>query len=224
MLNLNQPNTTILDEPANRDTRLLDYAVLSLRWLYWSWRDGNPHLAQLNPHFMDAVEALILFFDGNTNLPAPDAADRLRQHLAFWRRDLDATAHPFTQLGRVLQGDPGEFLEYRGPVFVLTFNEVLEGITHEYVAPEWDLNNPRAARFFISLAAIVLSEISITCYWVLRAQGTHLDTELQRFSGQRTVRRWSGSSVISSSLARCAAGQTGWTSSRRGTIQRRNGP
>ena len=41
MVNLNQPNTAFLDDPANRESQPLDYAVLSLQWLYWSWRDGN---------------------------------------------------------------------------------------------------------------------------------------------------------------------------------------
>ncbi len=165
------------------DPEPLDYAIRALQWLYWSKTQDNPHLAHLDQHFMEAVEAVLTFFDAGSNLAAPDAADRVRQHLAYWRRDLDAAVHPLAQLGRVLRGDPGAHLEYPGPVFLLTFAEVLEGITHEFVVPEWDLNDARSAHTLIALAAIVLSEIAITCYWVLRANGTHLHTELGRLFG-----------------------------------------
>ncbi len=183
MLNLNKPRTAFLEEPGNREVHPLDYGVLSLHWLYWAWAEHNPHLAHLDPHFMEAVEVVILFFDGKTNLPGAEAADRLRHHLGFWRRDFNPPVHPLSQLGRVLQGHPGEFLAYPGPFFLLTFNEVLEGITHECVVPEWDLNDHRTAHFFIALAAVVLSEFAITCYWVLRTNGQHLDTALQRLFG-----------------------------------------
>lgn len=51
------------------------------------------------------------------------------------------------------------------------------------MVPEWDLNDGRSAHTLIALATIVLSEIAITCYWVLRANGIHLDTELGRLFG-----------------------------------------
>lgn len=183
MLNLNAPDTTLLDNPANREHQPLDYALCALNWLYWSKAQDNPHLAHLDPHFTEAMEAVLTFFDAGTNLSATDAAARIREHLAFWRRDIDAAGHPLSQVGRVLRGDPGGRLEYPGPVFLLTFGEVLEGITHEFVVPEWDLNDGRSAHTLIALAAIVLSEIAITSYWVLRAHGSHLDTELGRLFG-----------------------------------------
>jgi hypothetical protein len=183
MLDLNAPDTALLNNPANRENQPLDYAIRALHWLYWSKAQDNPHLAHLDPHFMEAIEAVLTFFNAGANLPAADAAARIREHTAYWRRDLDAAAHPLSQLGRVLRGDPGGHLEYPGPVFLLTFAEVLEGITHEFVVPEWDLNDARSAHTLIALAAIVLSEIAITCYWVLRANGAHLDTELGRLFG-----------------------------------------
>jgi hypothetical protein len=183
MLNLNAPDTALLDDPANRENHPLDYAVRALHWLYWSKSQDNPQLAHLDQHFMEAVEAVLTFFHAGSNMAAADAADGVLQHLAYWRRDLDSAVHPLSQLGRVLRGDPGAHLEYPGPVFLLTFAEVLEGITHEFVVPEWDLNDARSAHTLIALAAIVLSEIAITCYWVLRANGTHLDTELGRLFG-----------------------------------------
>lgn len=183
MLNLNAPNTALLDDPANREHQPLDYAINALHWLYWSKTQNNQHLAHLDQHFMDATEAVIAYFDAGSNLSAADAATRIREHLAYWRRDLDAAGHPLSQLGRVLRGDPGGRLEYPGPVFLLTFAEVFEGITHEFVVPEWDLNDTRSADTLIALAAIVLSEIAVTCYWVLRANGSHLDTELGRLFG-----------------------------------------
>jgi hypothetical protein len=183
MLNLNAPDTAFLDDPANRESRPLDYAIRALHWLCSSHAQNNPQLAHLDGHFLEAVEAVLTFFDSEANPAAADSAAQIREHLAFWRRDLDAAAHPLSQLGRVLRGDPGEHLEYPGPVFLLTFAEVLEGITHEFVAPEWDLNDARSARTFIALSAIVLSELAITCYWVQRANGSHLDTELGRLFG-----------------------------------------
>lgn len=183
MLNLDPPDTALLNDPANRESQALDYAIRSLHWLYWSRTQNDPHLAAIDGPFLEAVEAVLTFFDAGSGLSAADAATRIREHLAHWRRDLDAAGHPLSQLGRVLRGDPGGHLEYPGPVFLLTFAEVLEGITHEYVAPEWDLSDPRAADIFIALAAIVLSEIAVTCYWVQRANGTHLGTELGRLFG-----------------------------------------
>ncbi len=38
------------------------------------------------------MKAALTSFDAGTNLAATDATDRIRQHLAYWRRDLDATA------------------------------------------------------------------------------------------------------------------------------------
>jgi hypothetical protein len=183
MLNLNAPNTVLLDDPANREHQPLDYAINALIWLYWSKAQNNPHLVHIDQHFADAIEAVITYFDAGSNLSAADAATRIREHLAYWRRDLDAAGHPLSQLGRVLRGDPGGRLEYPGPVFLLTFAEVFEGITHEFIVPEWDLNDARSAHTLIALAAIVLSEIAVTCYWVLRANGSHLDTELGRLFG-----------------------------------------
>jgi hypothetical protein len=131
MLNVSQPDTTLLDDPANRESRPLDYAITSLQWLYWKKTQNDANLAAVDQHFMEAIEAVLSFFDAGVQLPAGDAVDRLRHHLAYWRRDLDAAIHPLSQLGRVLQGDPGDYLEYPGPVFLLTFNEILEGITHQ---------------------------------------------------------------------------------------------
>lgn len=183
MLNLNAPDTTLLDDPANRESQPLDYATCALQWLYWSKTLDNTHLAQLDRHFMNTMETVLEFFDAAANLSAAEAAARIRNHLAYWRRDLDAAVHPLSQLGRVLRGDPGGHLEYPGPVFLLTFAEVLEGITHEFVLSEWDLTDDRSAHTLIALATIVISEIAITCYWVLKANGSHVDTELGRLFG-----------------------------------------
>ena len=183
MLNLTEPNITLLDEPNNREANPLDYGITAIQWLYWAWSHGNTQLQHLHPEFMAAIEDLILYFDDSAALPATEAATRLRNHLAFWRNDLDAAVHPLSQLGRVVRGDPGDYLEYPGPVFLLTLDEILEGITHEYVVEEWDLANPGTAHTLIALALLAISEIAITCYWVLRAEGTHLDTELRRLFG-----------------------------------------
>jgi len=183
VLNLNQPDTALLDDPAHRETDPLDYAIRALHWVYWARTQNNPNLAPIDEHFMEAIEVVLSFFDQGINLPAAETAARLCQHLAYWRRDLDAAIHPLAQLGRVLQGNPGDHLEYPGPVFLITFNEILEGITHEFVAPEWNLDHPRSAETFVALAAIVLSEIAVTCYWVVRSNGTQLNTELTRLFG-----------------------------------------
>lgn len=83
MLNLNQPNIALLDAPANRESRPLDYAILAIHWLYWARTQNNPHLAHIDPHFMEAMEADPSFFDAGIHLPASDAVERLREHLAY---------------------------------------------------------------------------------------------------------------------------------------------
>jgi hypothetical protein len=47
MLNLNAPNTVLLDDPANREHQPLDYAINALIWLYWSKAQNNPHLVHI---------------------------------------------------------------------------------------------------------------------------------------------------------------------------------
>ncbi|MGO8899275.1 MAG: hypothetical protein ACLQU5_13155 [Isosphaeraceae bacterium] len=183
MLDLIEPNITLLDEPNNREANPLDYGITAIQWLYWSWSHGNAQLRHLHPAFMEAIEALILYFDDGAAHPATETAKRLQHHLAFWRNDLDATVHPLSQLGRVVSGDPGDSLEYPGPVFLLTVDEIFEGITHEYVVGEWDLADPGPAHMLIALALLAISEIAMTCYWVLKGEGTHLDTELRRLFG-----------------------------------------
>src|SRR5690242_2154866 len=133
MLDLNEPDTGLLDEPNNREANPIDYGITAIQWLYWSWSHGNAQLQNLHPAFMEAIEALILYFDDGAALPPTETATRLRHLLAFWRNDLDAANHPLSQLGRVVRGDPGDYLEYPGPVFLLTLDEIFEGITHEYV-------------------------------------------------------------------------------------------
>ncbi len=183
MLDLNQPNTAFLDNPANREAQPLDYAILAIHWLYWARTNNVAQLAAIDAHFLNGLEGVLRYFDATDPMEAEEAATVVRHELAYWRRDLDAGIHPLAQLGRVLGGDPGEHLEYRGPVFLLTFNEILEGITHEEVVEDWDLADENAATTLLSLGTIVLSEIAAAVYWSLKANGQHLNTELTRLFG-----------------------------------------
>jgi hypothetical protein len=183
MLDLHEPDLAFLGNPANRETDSLGYAVASLQWLYWSWSHDDPHVADVGEHFLSAVEVLLRYFHGDPEIPVPEVVELVRQHLSNWRNELDPAVHPLSQLGRVMRGDPGEFLEYPGPIFLLTFHEVLEGIAHEHVAPEWDLNDPTAGPMLLGLSAIVLSEIAVASFWAIQGHGTHLDRELGRLFG-----------------------------------------
>ncbi len=172
-------DTSYLDVYQNTELDPLKYAIESILWLIHQHESAqHGWTGSLDPAFIDALEAVLTFFHTTSSVDPMITVQVLRERLAFWRNDIDATNHPLAQLGRVLSGEPGEYLEYRGPVFLITIDDVFEGIAHEYLAGEWDLT--AHGNTFLGLCAVGLATIAQTCYWATKAQSPHLDTELGR--------------------------------------------
>src|ERR1035438_1244212 len=172
---------------ANTEQDTLKYAVESILWLVNEHRTAkHAWTTALDPSFMDALETLLRYFGDKEVFSAESTLQEVCKGLANWRDDLNAMDHPLAQLGRVLRGDPGEHLEYQGPVFLTTVNDVFEGITHEYLVGEWDLTKDGTT--LLGLCAVALAAIAQTCYWATKSQSAHLDTELERLFRKRENR------------------------------------
>ncbi len=183
MLDVKNPNTVYLDVPANRESDALRYGLESLKWLYgrWAQNDGSPWIASLDKRFMAAVEAALTYFDRGTGMLIEKAVEAVQTNLANWRGDFKYDpGHPMAQLGKVLAGNRGDQLEFPGPMFLLTFHEVLEGITIEYLTGDWQYKDQATAWTFLGLAAVLMGEIAQTCYWASKGQGPNLNVELDR--------------------------------------------
>ncbi len=176
------PDTGFLDRPGNRDDDALRYSLEALKWLDQAVADGTaPWAKAVDGKFLAAARTVVGFFEGPPDAPAGPAVNAVLQNLAEWRGDFRYDpAHPMAHLGRVLRGDPGGQLEYRGPVFTLTTHDVLEGLTQEYLEGDWDHADRRTARLFLFLAAALLGDIAQACYWAAKGAGSNLDVELGR--------------------------------------------
>jgi hypothetical protein len=179
------PFAVHLDLPANRESDPLRYSLEALQWLHWrqGQKDQPPWVKSLDTKFLTAAGAAVAFFEGRETLEK--AVELIQSNLAQWRGDFKYDAgHPMAQLGKVLAGNPGDHLEFRGPMFLLSYHEVLEGITIEYLTGDWDYKNPVAARIFLGLATVMMGEIAQTCYWAAKGRGSNLNEELERVFGE----------------------------------------
>lgn len=173
----------ILQDHERRETDALGYAIEALAWLanYCEANPAVPWVKQVDQSFLDAVDTVLQYLDiGSSGPDHAQVAKTLASHLGQWRNDFDPSRHPLAELGRVFKGDPGAHLEYRGPVFTLTMNEVLEGLTIESIVSEWDLADESCALGLLGLATLVLGAIAEVTFLASSASGANLHTELSR--------------------------------------------
>jgi hypothetical protein len=103
------------------------------------------------------------------------------KRVAHWRNDInDVQVHPLYQLARVLAGDPGEQLELAGPVFLLSMDDVLEGVAHDYLQDVVAGATDDYVYMVLLLCILVLSIVAEAAFWATRGRGSHLETELSR--------------------------------------------
>ena len=191
MIPARDPDLTILDDPAIRERDAIGYGIEALLWLYREWGRKNPELQHLDPAFMDAVEVVIRLFDKNDPMDAPGAAKPLREKLAIWRDTFEIDAHPLTHLASILDGDVGPDPGFRGPMFLTTIDEVLEGFTHDFLTEKvWDLGKKPHAEMFAGLAVAALYEVAQCSYWALKAPASaQLRDELRRLFSKKDNRQ-----------------------------------
>jgi hypothetical protein len=164
----------------HREQGALAYAVESLLWLKQQEEAGVPWFRAVDPRFLEAVT---LALEAMEAVPEkrPDFVDPLIAKVAHWRNDIaDAQSHPLYQLASVIDGDPGHFLELGGPVFLLTMDEVLEGIAHDYVRTAVLGASPDYRDTVLLLCVLALSVVCEACFWATHGRGSHLDRELGR--------------------------------------------
>lgn len=164
----------------NRESDALAYAIESLLWLKIQESAKPSWFKAIDPRFLAAVTFAL---DAVAKEPSQrqGLAAELVKLVAHWRNDLaDAQVHPLYQLARVFDGDPGDFLELKGPVFLLTMDDVLEGIAHEYLNTVVGGASADYEYTVLLLCLLMLSVISEACFWATRGRGSHLETELAR--------------------------------------------
>lgn len=198
------PDEAILSEPAKSADDPLGYSIESLLWLvhHASNPTSSPWTREIPAPFLDAVRHILLYFDESTNMEVQSSARNAMAAIAIWRGDIVEPAdHPLSHLGRLMAGNPGEHLEYKGPVFQTTIDRVLEGLTHEYVMQEWHLENENQALMILALCCVCVGVVAQTAYWAVRGHGDNLGTELARTFRQpdclRALRGQLGNLVLS---------------------------
>lgn len=160
----------------------LRYAIELLLWMaaIRNQQERPSWVASIAPDFFRAVDGVLSYFDDTSNLNGRKAAEQVRDALVAWQSHPDSPVHPLSQLGRLMRGDPGSYLEYRGPVFQTTVDRILDGIADRAVLAEWDLDNDDLAYLVLALAAQCFNAILHTCYWATQGSGTNLVVELER--------------------------------------------
>jgi len=171
----------------NREKRTLDYAIETLLWLKSEEAASPPWFKAIGAEYLNAVSFALEILSKE---PAERAglAKELVKRVAHWRNDIeDAVVHPLYQLARVLDGDPGEFLELPGPAFLMTLDGVLEGIAHEYLNTVVDGASEDYEYTVLQLGILVLSVVAELCFWATRGHGSNLETELNRAVDTKTT-------------------------------------
>lgn len=178
---------TFLSDPENLEKHTTQYCFAAIEWLSIQCeKKDQPWTASVDSEFIEAAKSVVDFLDGKASIQ--QTAQTCKQHLANWRGNLDAAVHPISHLGRVMRGDPGNYLEYKGPLFLTTINEILEGLTYEEIMGEWDLNDEQSARMLMGLGLVAMGTIAQAAFWALKGKGTHLDRELSRIFSKKDNR------------------------------------
>lgn len=175
-----QQIVAFLSNPQNMETDTFSYHCAATDWLLAEVA-ASPQASwvkAMDSNFVEAARDVAAFLDSETEIDTTTA--NLRRHLAQWRGDLDPSVHPLSELGRVMSGSVGNYLEYRGPVMQLTLHDVLEGITHEEIVREWNALDARHTKMLMGLAMTSIGAIAQAAFWATRASGAHLDRELSR--------------------------------------------
>jgi hypothetical protein len=144
---------------------------------------------EIDPHFLGAVSACLKFADAQSKEQWVGEIIRELADLPNWRTNIDHQDHPMAHLGRIINGNPGDDLEYAGPCFLLTIGEVIEGLACPLIMAEWNLNDsqPRAM-LFMALVVSCLGSIATTIFWARRGSGGNLNEELRRVFRRKTSR------------------------------------
>lgn len=162
------------------------YYLTGLQWLI-AYVERHPEegwVKALDHSFLSAATTCLEYFRG-TGIAPERVKYQICKQLAEWRNDInDFAGHPLSQLGRYVQGNPGDRLEIAGPLFRLTIDDILEGFAQEFILQEWR-DDKRSAKILLGLALACIASIAVAIFWAVDGHGSNLDQELTRLAKAR---------------------------------------
>jgi len=174
----------------NRENNAFAYALEVLLWLKNQEETCQipPWFKNMDQNYLNAVTELLKIFLPAPNFPTinVNTAHELAEKIIIWRlgsNNLPANSTSevsFEQLEQVLNGFPGNDLDFCGPYFFLTIDQIFNGLQYECQRKDYKIELEIYRRMLLRLCLVVLSLIAEICFWATRGKGAQLEKELGR--------------------------------------------